>query len=374
MRAWRHDFHRHPELAFSVERTAARVAELLASFGCDVHEAVGGTGIVGVLKKGSSDRAIALRADMDGLPIQAAMHDGPRSETDGAFHGCGHDGHMAMLLGAAQHLATASFDGTVVFIFQPDEENGRGAQAMLADGLFERFPVSAVYGLHNKPEIPAGHFATRSGPMMGSEDLFEITIHGAGGHASMPHRLTDPVVVAAQIITSLQTIVSRSVPAAETAVVSVTEVITDGARNIVPSTVTIKGDCRAFSADVQGLVESRMRQIVEGTCVAAGATGTVSYTHEFIPLVNTPDEMAIAVSAAQMVAGEEAVNGSCDLIPASEDFAHLVAAVPGCYIDLGTGLPETSLHSPTFTFNDDVLSVGASYWVELILSQLASRR
>ncbi|MCP3973856.1 MAG: amidohydrolase [bacterium] len=373
MRIWRHEFHRHPELGFDVGWTAARVAELLGGFGCEVHTGMGGTGVVGVLRRGESDNAIALRADMDALPIQETEHDGPRSQIDGVFHGCGHDGHMAMLLGAAQHLANNdSFDGTVVFIFQPDEENGRGAPAMIADGLFERFPVAAIFGLHNKPEHAAGHFATRVGPMMASEDLFEITIQGRGGHASMPHRLIDPVVVAAQIISGLQTIISRSVPAVDAAVVSVTEVITDGARNIVPSTVTIKGDCRTFTPAAQDTIESRMRQIVEATCAAYGASGTVWYNNEFIPLVNHAAEVEASVAAAQRVVGEPAVDGSCDLILASEDFAHFTQVVPGAFIDLGTGRDGTSLHSPTFRFNDDVLATGAGYWVELVRMQLAA--
>ncbi|MCP3974778.1 MAG: amidohydrolase, partial [bacterium] len=314
MRIWRHELHRRPELGFDVGWTAGRVAELLGSFGCEVHTGIGGTGVVGVLRRGGSGKAIALRADMDALPIQEAEHDGPRSQIDGAFHGCGHDGHMAMLLGAAQHLAgDDSFDGTVVFIFQPDEENGRGAPAMIDDGLFERFPVTAIFGLHNKPEHAAGHFATRVGPMMASEDLFEITIQGRGGHASMPHRLVDPVVVAAQILSGLQTIISRSVPAVDAAVVSVTELITDGARNIVPSTVTIKGDCRTFTPEAQETIETRMRQIVESTCAAHGAEGTVSYNNEFIPLVNGAAEVDVAVRAAQRVAGQAAVDGACDL-------------------------------------------------------------
>jgi len=272
MRSWRHSFHRHPELAFDTRKTAALVAAVLTDIAVDeVHTDIGHTGVVGVLRRGGSPRAIGLRADMDALPIQEAAQREHRSQIDGVFHGCGHDGHTAMLLGAARLLATnTSFDGTVYLVFQPNEENGRGAQAMIDDGLFERFPMSAIFGLHNRPGLAVGRFATRRGPMMSSEDLFEIRVEGRGGHASTPERHVDPVVVAAEIVVALQSIVSRSIAATDTAVVSVTEILTDGARNIVPSTVTIKGDCRAFSTTVRATIERRMREIVQGICAASG--------------------------------------------------------------------------------------------------------
>jgi hippurate hydrolase len=377
MREWRHAFHRKPELAFDLDSTARTVVELLKSFGLDeVHEGIGQTGVVGVLRRGSSQNAIGLRADMDALPIQEKGKPEYRSETDGAFHGCGHDGHTSMLLGAAKYLtASGSLDGTVVFIFQPDEENGRGAKAMIDDDLLARFPISALYGLHNKPGIPVGDFATRIGPMMSSEDLFEITIHGRGGHASTPERHVDPVVIAAEIIQALQTIVSRSVPATETAVVSLTEITTDGARNIVPSTVVIKGDCRTFSNTVQQTVEQRIRQLVDGISSAHGASATVDYSHEFIPLVNTATEVAAAAAAATDVVGVERVDADCSLVTASEDFAQYLQSVPGCFLDIGNGTDGAhgnALHNSSYDFNDEILTIGADFWVRLVEEQLPS--
>jgi len=378
MRSWRRGFHAAPELAFEVTNTAARVADLLREFGVDeVHTGIGQTGVVGVIRRGRSNRAIGLRADMDALPIQEANTFAHRSEIDGAFHGCGHDGHTAMLLGAAKTLAgpdAEAFDGTVYLIFQPNEENGLGALAMIDDGLFTRFPMNAVFGMHNKPGVKVGHFATRVGPMMSSEDIFEITIEGRGGHASMPENHIDPVIVAAQIINGLQTIVSRSVAGADVAVVSVTELLTDGARNIVPSTVTIKGDCRTFSPAVQATVERRMREIAAGVAAAHGAEVAVDYRNDFIPLVNTDAEVRAAVAAAAKVVGADRVDDACELWPASEDFAQMLKHVPGCYIDLGNGTEGscgTSLHNPHYDFNDDALAIGAAYWVQLVIDQLS---
>ena len=373
LRRWRHELHRLPELGFEVGVTAAKVADLLESFGLDeVHRGIGRTGVVGVLRRGSGGQAIALRADMDALPIQEANTFDHRSTVDNVFHGCGHDGHTVMLLGAAQALAAeGGFEGTAVFIFQPNEENGLGATAMIEDGLFDRFPVSAVYGLHNKPGMPVGTFATRVGPMMSSEDLFEITVHGRGGHASTPESHIDPVVIAAEIIGSLQTIVSRSVAATDVAVVSITEVSTDGARNIVPSTVTTKGDCRTFHADVQQIIETRMRALADGICAAHGARATVDYWNEFVPLVNTRKEVDNAVASAEAVVGEANVDDRCQPRPASEDFARMLEVVPGCYVDIGTGTDATSLHNPSYDFNDDIIPIGVAYWCHLVRAQLS---
>jgi amidohydrolase len=377
MQAWRHDIHKHPELGFCEVRTAAKVADFLEGFGLEVHRGVGKTGVVGVLRRGQGTRAIGLRADMDALPIQEANDFPHRSVNDNVFHGCGHDGHTAMLLGAAKHLASEeNFDGTVHFIFQPSEEDGRGALSMIDDGLFERFPMEAVYGMHNMPGIPAGHFAVRKGAIMTSEDVFAIEIRGRGGHASMPERTVDPVIVGAEVVLALQTIVSRSVAPRDWGVVSVTEILTDGARNVIPSQVTIRGDCRALSAETQERIETRMRQIVDGICAAYGAEGDVDYRNDFVPTVNTPAETEAAIEAARQVAGELAVDPDCPTCGASEDFARMLREKPGCYILIGNGLEGhcgASLHNPDYDLNDDILGVGCDYWVALVQERLPPR-
>jgi hippurate hydrolase len=376
MRAWRRDIHKHPELGFCELRTAAKVAELLEDFGLEAHGGIGTTGVVGVLRRGQGNRAIGLRADMDALPIQEANDFPHRSVNDKVFHGCGHDGHTAMLLGAAKRLAEdGDFDGTVYFIFQPSEEDGRGALSMIDDGLFERFPMEAVYGLHNMPGIPAGHFAVRKGAMMTSEDIFVIAIQGRGGHASMPDRTVDPVVIGAEVVLALQTIVSRSVGPQDWGVVSVTEMLTDGARNVIPSRVTIKGDCRALTAETQGHIEARMRQIVAGICAAHGAEGHVDYRQDFVVTVNTPAETEAAVAAARQVAGGPAVDSDCATCGGSEDFARMLRKKPGCYILIGNGLEGhcgSSLHNPHYDLNDEILGAGCDYWVALVETQLPS--
>jgi hippurate hydrolase len=279
-----------------------------------------------------------------------------------------------MLLAAAKHLAeSGEFDGTVYFIFQPSEEDGRGAISMIEDGLFDRFPMNAVYGMHNMPGISAGHFAVRKGAIMTSEDIFVITIEGRGGHASMPDRAIDPVVIGAEIILALQSIVSRSVAPQDWGVVSVTEVLTDGARNVIPSVVTIKGDCRAMSAATQNLIETRMREIVAGISSAHGAQGFVEYRNDFVITVNSPAETDAAIAAARKVAGEPAVDPDCPPCSASEDFARMLQVMPGCYILIGNGLDGhcgATLHNPGYDLNDDILTVGADYWVSLVEAQL----
>lgn len=374
MTSWRRDIHRYPELGFNETRTSDKVAALLEDFGVEVHRGIGQTGIVGVLRRGKSTKAIGLRADMDALPIQEANDFDHKSIVDKVFHGCGHDGHTSMLLGAAKVLSESdTFDGTVYFIFQPSEEDGRGALSMIDDGLFERFAMEAVYGMHNMPGIPAGHFAVRKGTIMTSEDVFEITIHGRGGHASMPEHTVDPVIVGAEIIQSLQTIVSRSLSSREWGVVSVTEVFTDGARNIIPSTFTIKGDCRALSSDVKRTIERRMREIVAGICAAHGAKGDVLYQNDFVPTVNSSVETDAAIRVAQAVAGDVGVDPDCPTCGASEDFARMLQQKPGCYILIGNGDQgqcSASLHNPHYDLNDDILTVGCQYWVTLVEQQL----
>lgn len=377
MRGWRRDIHKHPELGFREERTSSKVAELLSEFGLEVHRNIGTTGVVGVLRNGNGKHAIGLRADMDALPIQEANDFDHRSIHDNVFHGCGHDGHTTMLLGAAKRLSeNPAFDGTVYFVFQPSEEDGLGALSMIDDGLFDRFPMAAVYGMHNMPGIPAGHFAVREGSIMTSEDIFIITIQGRGGHASMPNRAIDPVAIGAEVILALQTIVSRSIDPTDWAVVSVTEVLTDGARNVIPSEVVIKGDCRALSVETQDRIESRMRAIVDGICSAHGATATVEYRREFLATVNTPAETQAAISAARKVAAQSTINPNCPTCPASEDFARMLQVKPGCYILIGNGEDGhcgSSLHNPNYDLNDDILGIGCSYWVALVEQELRAR-
>ena len=366
---WRRDIHRHPELGFGEERTAGIVAALLEGFGIETHTGIGRTGVVGVLRRGGSTRSIGLRADIDALPIQEANTFDHRSVNDRQFHGCGHDGHATMLLAAAQTLASAdTFDGTVHFIFQPNEENGLGALAMMEDGLFDRFPMDAVYGMHNMPGIPAGNFAVRKGPMMTFEDNFVISIKGLGGHASMPDRTRDPVVVGAEIISALQTVVARSLNPMASGVVSVTEIHTDGARNVIPSNVTIKGDTRGLSNETQALIEKRMRELVVNIGKAHNVEVTLDYTHEFIVLKNTDHETDLAVQAAIDTVGVERVVSECEPAACSEDFAQMLRAKPGCYVLIGNGTDGHNgkpLHNPGYDFNDDVLETGATWWVRL---------
>ena len=374
MQAWRHDIHRHPELAFEEHRTADKVAELLTEFGLEVHRSIGNTGVVGVLKKGSSKRAIGLRADMDALKILEQNTFEYRSINQGKMHACGHDGHTAMLLGAARYLASeGDFDGTVVFIFQPAEEHGEGARAMIENGLFERFPVDSVYAIHNFPSLATGQFAVRAGSIMAAEDNFEITINGVGCHAAMPHMGKDPIVIGAEIVTAMQSLVSRTLDPLDNAVVSFTEFLTNGTVNVVPGQVILKGDTRSLTTAVQDHIESTMERIVSGICSAHGASYEFSYRRNFIPTVNTPDEAEIAANVASIVVGPENVVEDSRPIMGSEDFGYMLQARPGAYLLLGNGedgVGGCSLHNPAYDFNDDILSIGADFWVTLVATQL----
>ncbi len=376
MQAWRHDIHRHPELAFEEQRTAARVAELLDEFGLEVHTGIGNTGVVGVLRKGSSERMLGLRADMDALKIQEQNQFEHRSVNAGKMHACGHDGHTAMLLGAARHLAAnGNFDGTAVFIFQPAEEHGEGARAMLADGLFERFPVDAVYAIHNFPSLETGKFAVRAGSIMAAEDNFEITIDGVGHHSAMPHLGKDTIVIGAEIVNAMQTLVSRSLDPLDSAVVSFTEFVTNGTVNVVPGQIVLKGDTRSLTTSVQEHIEATMERIVAGICAAQGARYQFSYRRNFIPTVNTPAEAEIAAAVASTVVGADNVVGDSRPVMASEDFGYMLQARPGAYLLLGNGVEGIggcSLHNPAYDFNDDILCIGADFWVTLVESQLAA--
>ena len=373
---WRHAFHRFPETGFQEHRTADRLARLLGALGLDVQRGIGGTGIVASLTVGSGRGAIGLRADMDALALAEGATERPHaSRRPGCMHACGHDGHMAMLLGAAQLLAARrDFDGTVRFIFQPAEEHGRGAAAMLADGLLQRFPVDEIYGAHNMPGLPAGHIATRVGGLMASEDNFVIRISGRGGHAARPHMTVDPLVIGAEIVLALQTIVARSVDPQHRAVVSCTEFNTDGIRNAIPSEVVIRGDTRSDTPEVQALLEARLRALCEGICQAHGARCTVDYTHEFAPTVNHPAGVAAAVRAARAVVGAQRVDADTPPMMASEDFGRFLQVLPGAFVFIGNGDGDdpgaVPLHNARYDFNDRILSVGARWFAELARQRL----
>ncbi|KQU76526.1 amidohydrolase [Aminobacter sp. DSM 101952] len=363
MTAWRRDLHAHPEFGFEEKRTAAFVARKLREFGLDeVVEGIGGTGVVGTLRRGSGNRAIALRADMDALRIAEQADHGHVSQNPGVMHACGHDGHTAMLLGAARMLAAdGGFDGTVRFVFQPAEEWGKGALAMLDDGLMSRFPFDEIYGLHNMPGLPVGRFETRPGPIMSAEDNFEIVLRGLGGHAARPHGGREVLVAACALVTNLQTIVSRRLSPADISVVSVTELITDGTRNALPGFARVLGDARSFRPEVSAAIEQQMRIIAEGTALTYNCSAEVTYTREFVPLINDADATAAAIEAASSVFDPGAVNGHGEIVTASEDFARFLEHVPGCFAYIGNGEGSAPLHNPSFDFNDDALIHGARF-------------
>lgn len=371
LQTWRHALHRHPETGFEELKTSDFVAELLSGMGMEVHRGIGGTGLVANLRVGDGKGVIGLRADMDALAIhENAPERDHASQTEGKMHACGHDGHMAMILGAARLLTQRrDFNGTVRFIFQPAEEHGRGAKAMMQDGLFERFPVDAIYGAHNMPGLPVGNIATRVGGIMASEDNFVIHVKGQGTHAARPHMGVDPIVIGAEIVLALQTIVSRNLDPSQPAVISCTEFITDGIRNAIPTNVIIKGDTRSYTPAVQSLLETRMREISEGICRTHGATCTFEYTHEFAPTVNWERCVPVALEAARNIVGEDRVNGSVDPMMISEDFGAFLQAVPGAFVFIGNGEAGTPggvpLHNNRYDFNDDVLTIGAQYFAEI---------
>jgi hippurate hydrolase len=376
LKSWRQHLHQHPETGFEEVATSDYVANVLKTLGLEVHRGIGGTGLVANITVGDGQRAIGLRADMDALNIvenaPGRMH---ASRTHGKMHACGHDGHMSMILGAARLLAERrDFNGTVRFIFQPAEEHGRGAKSMMQDGLFERFPVDAIFGAHNMPGMRAGTFATRAGGIMASEDNFVIHIKARGTHAARPHMGIDPIVIASQIVLALQTIVSRNLDPSLQAVISCTEFITDGIRNVIPSNVTIKGDTRSYSREVQAMLEKRMREVSEGICRTYGAECTFEYTHEFAPTVNSEEFVEVAARAAMNVVGSESVDANVQPMMISEDFGAFLQVIPGNFIFIGNGeLADsggTPLHNATYDFNDDILSIGAQYFAEVARLEL----
>ncbi|WP_066908667.1 amidohydrolase [Millisia brevis] len=377
---WRHLLHEIAETAFDEHRTAAAVAEILRSLGLDVATGIGGTGVVGTLDRGRSGRTIALRADLDGLPIHERTGLPYASRHDGSMHACGHDGHMAMVLGAAAALAAdaaadSGADGIVRFVFQPAEEPGRGAEAMIADGLLDRFPIDAIFGLHNIPGLPAGRLHTRSGAIMAGEDNFTITVTGRGGHASTPHLVVDPLVIGAQIVLALQTVVARSVDPIASAVLSCTNLTTDGARNAIPTTVRITGDTRNFDPAVSDLLEGRIREIARHTALAHGGSAEVTYTREFGTTVNDPEMTAVAAHAAHRTVGDRRCEADTPPIMGSEDFGRYADRVPANFTLIGNGaggeVGGVPLHSHDYTFNDAILPIGVAYYRNVVHRMLA---
>ena len=370
--AWRRDFHEHPELLFDVHRTAARVAELLRGFGCDeVVEGIGRTGVVGVIKgkTDSAGRVIGLRADMDALPIIEQTGVPYASKTKGKMHACGHDGHTAMLLGAARYLAeTRNFDGTAVVIFQPAEEGGGGGREMVRDGMMERFGVQEVYGMHNMPGIPVGHFAIRPGAMMAAADQFDITITGKGGHAAKPHDCIDTTVVAAHVIVALQTIASRNVDPLKQVVVSVCVVETDSpAHNVIPQVVKLKGTVRTMDHAVQDFVEQRISDIVSGVTLAMGARGEVAYARGYPVTMNTPENTDYAAKVAKAVSGH--VDTDAAPLMGAEDFSFMLNERPGAYIFLGNG-DTAMVHHPAYNFDDNAIPFGSSWYAGMVETRM----
>lgn len=370
LRALRQDLHAHPEFGFEEARTAARLAARLRQAGLEVAEGIGGTGLVATLRRGEGP-AIALRADMDALRIAERSNLPHASRREGLMHACGHDGHSAMLLGAALLLAAeGGFRGTVRFLFQPAEEWGRGALAMLQDGLLQRFPFEEIHGLHNWPGLPVGQLRTRPGPVMSAEDNFEILLRGQGGHASRPQAGREVLLAACATVVALQSIVARRLDPAETAVVSATELLTDGTRNVLPGEARILGDARSFRPEVSAGIEAWLRRIAEGTAAAHGCTAEVTYSREFVPTINDPAATATALAAARDALGE----GQVALLEAphtgSEDFARFLAHVPGCFAFLGNGEESAPLHNPAYDFNDAALPHGVRYFAALVRRRL----
>lgn len=372
----RRTIHAHPELRYEETRTADLVADRLTEWGIEVHRGLGKTGVVGVLKRGNGTRSVGLRADMDALPIHELNSFAHRSRNEGKMHACGHDGHTAMLLGAARHLAKhGEFDGTIVFIFQPAEEGGAGAQAMIDDGLFIKFRVDAVFGIHNWPGLPEGHFGVREGPIMASSNEFRIDIKGVGSHAALPHNGRDPVFVAVQIANGLQSIVTRNKKPLDTAVLSITQIHAGDAVNVVPDDAWLAGTVRTFTTETLDLIETRLRKIAESTAAAYDCDVTISFHRNYPPTVNSSKETQFAASVMAEVVGAENVESNVEPTMGAEDFSFMLLAKPGCYAFLGNGdgghreaghgVGPCMLHNASYDFNDALLPVGATYWVRL---------
>jgi amidohydrolase len=380
----RRDLHAHPELCYEEQRTSDVVAARLTEWGIPVVRGLGITGVVGIIKNGSSPRAIGLRADMDALPLQEINSFAHASKHAGKMHACGHDGHTAMLLGAAHYLSqNRNFDGTVYLVFQPAEEGGAGARRMIEDGLFERFPMDAIYGMHNWPGMAAGTFGVVAGPMMASSNEFRVTIKGKGAHAAQPHRGVDPIMVAVNIAQGWQTIISREKSPLDTAVLSITQIHAGSATNIIPDEAVMVGTVRTFTTPVLDMIQQRMQEMA--THIAAGHNATVDFgfKRNYPPLVNHPEQTGVAIDAMRAVVGADKVNADVEPTMGAEDFAFMLQAKPGCYVFLGNGegdhraaghgLGPCQLHNGSYDFNDSLLPIGASYWIRLAEMSLPLR-
>jgi hippurate hydrolase len=380
----RRDIHAHPELCYEEQRTADLVAARLTEWGIPIVRGLGVTGVIGIIKNGSSGRAIGLRADMDALPVQELNSFSHASRHAGKMHACGHDGHTAMLLGAAHYLSKhRNFDGTVYLIFQPAEEGGGGARRMIEDGLFEQFPMDAVYGMHNWPGLPVGSFGVVAGPMMASSNEFRVVVKGKGAHAAQPHRGIDPVMVAVQIAQSWQTIISREKNPLDTAVLSITQIHAGSATNVIPDEAVLIGTVRTFSTGVLDLIERRMNEVAGGVAAGFNATIDFSFRRNYPPLVNHAGQTRFAIEAMKAVVGADKVDANVEPTMGAEDFAYMLQAKPGCYVFIGNGegdhrasghgLGPCQLHNASYDFNDHLLPIGASYWVRLAEMSLPNR-
>lgn len=381
IQAIRRDIHAHPELSFEEFRTADLVAKKLEEWSIPMIRGLGGTGVVGVIQRGSSARALGIRADMDALPMQEINQFTHTSQHAGKMHACGHDGHTAMLLGAARYLSQSKdFDGTVYLIFQPAEEGGGGARRMIEDGLFQKCPMEAVFGMHNWPGLAVGEFGVKTGGMMASSNEFKVTVRGKGAHAAQPQKGIDPVMIAVQIAQSWQTIVSRNVNPLEPAVLSLTQIHSGSATNVIPDDAKLIGTVRTFSTEVLDLIESRMEKIARSTAAAFDAEIDFEFKRNYPPLINHTNETRFAIEVMRDLVGSEQVNTEVEATMGAEDFAFMLQAKPGCYVFLGNGdghhrsvghgLGPCNLHNPSYDFNDDLLPIGASYWVRLVQAYL----
>ena len=374
MTEWRRDIHQHPELKFEEIRTADLVAAKLEEFGIEIHRGLAKTGVVGTISNGDGP-SIGLRADMDALPLEEKNTFKHASSNPGKMHACGHDGHTAMLLGAAKHLSSSkNFKGTVNFIFQPAEEGGGGGELMIKEGLFEMFPVDSVYGLHNWPGMPAGIFGVGSGPIMASVDTFDLTINGRGGHAAMPDQCIDPILIASQVVSALQSIPSRNTHPVDSVVISVTQIHAGDAYNVIPDSVQMHGTVRTFQPETRKEIPSSMLRVAEGVCAAYGGTCELNYMSGYPATINSVAETEISAKAVVDLLGEENIIRNPTPSMGAEDFSYMLEARPGCYVWLGIGPGKGEggcmLHSSRYDFNDDVLPIGASYWVKLVENEL----